>query len=399
MITPILSILIPATPARYHSHLWPLYEKLAAQVTALDLVQPQGSARVELLVFLDNRQRTIGEKRDALVQMSRGKFVAFCDDDDDVAPNYISAIVAAIAANPHVDVITFKQRVLVDGVEGICHFSLQHQNEPFRAGTFHRNAWHVCAWRGELARRYRFPAINYGEDWSWAKHLVMEAAGEYHIDEILHVYRYDRNVSEAPAPATAGPIQPVTCYEDIPGWFDYEDLYAGVVGAARDGATFVELGTYMAKSAAFMMLKIRESGKSIRFDSYDIYCMAPGAEDEKAMIDHHGSLEQAARACFKDCTGLDSERFLHNKDSALAAELYDDGTVDFCFIDADHSEAAVKSDIAAWLPKIRAGGVIAGHDFDFPEVRSAVQSFFGMEQLRIVGRCWLVVVPSVDTPK
>jgi glycosyltransferase involved in cell wall biosynthesis len=169
---------------------------LQAQVDAM-----QRDGDVELLVFLDNRQRTIGEKRDALVQMSRGEFVAFVDDDDDVADEYVAALVgAAERSSAEVSVITFDQRASVNGVEAICSFSLRHRNEPFAQPSFKRSAWHVCAWRGDMARRVRFPATNYGEDWGWAKHLVIEASGEYHIDRVLHAYRYDERVSEAPAP-------------------------------------------------------------------------------------------------------------------------------------------------------------------------------------------------------
>lgn len=196
MSAPILSVLIPATPRRYHSHLWPLWQKLQAQVDAM-----QRDGDVELLVFLDNRQRTIGEKRDALVQMSRGEFIAFVDDDDDVADEYIAALVgAAERSSADVSVITFDQRASVNGAEAICSFSLRHRNEPFAQPSFKRSAWHVCAWRGDMARRVRFPATNYGEDWAWAKHLVIDAKGEYHIDRVLHAYRYDERVSEAPPP-------------------------------------------------------------------------------------------------------------------------------------------------------------------------------------------------------
>ena len=197
MTAPLLSILIPATPKRYHSHLWPLWNKLQGQVDAL-----QREGAVEVLVFLDNRQRTIGEKRDALVQMSRGRFVAFCDDDDDVADDYIEAIVGAIeAATKDTSVVTFDQLAVINGAEAVCSFSLRHRNEPFAAPRFNRNAWHVCAWRGEMARRVRFPATNYGEDWAWAKHLVIDATGEIRIPRVLHVYRYDDRISEAPPPS------------------------------------------------------------------------------------------------------------------------------------------------------------------------------------------------------
>jgi hypothetical protein len=48
--------------------------------------------------------------------------------------------------------------------------------------------------------------------------------------------------------------------------------------------------------------------------------------------------------------------------SAAAAEHLD-GSLDFVFIDADHSYAACRADLEAWLPKVRRGGWIGGHDY------------------------------------
>lgn len=52
--------------------------------------------------------------------------------------------------------------------------------------------------------------------------------------------------------------------------------------------------------------------------------------------------------------------------SVEVAASFEDGSVDFVFIDADHREASVLADIAAWLPKVRAGGVLCGHDAEVP---------------------------------
>lgn len=51
-------------------------------------------------------------------------------------------------------------------------------------------------------------------------------------------------------------------------------------------------------------------------------------------------------------------------DSVPMAENVEDASVDFVFIDGDHSEEGVSKDIVAYLPKIKKGGFISGHDWN-----------------------------------
>jgi len=58
-----------------------------------------------------------------------------------------------------------------------------------------------------------------------------------------------------------------------------------------------------------------------------------------------------------------------------------DGSLDLVFIDGDHEYESVRDDIAAWLPKVRAGGWLGGHDYmkkggGFPGVHEAVDEAF-----------------------
>jgi hypothetical protein len=195
---PLLSILTPAIPERL-----PKLQRLAGQ---LEPQLRQFPHSVEWLSFVDPRGcRTIGEKRDDLVQLARGQFVAFVDDDDFVAEHYVASLVQAlsviVADSEPVDVVTFRQEAIWCGLRSEVRFNLRAGNEAFNpGGVTQRAAWHVCAWRSTLAKRFHFEASNYGEDWSWARHLNLDARSERHIPDILHTYVHDPAISAAPAP-------------------------------------------------------------------------------------------------------------------------------------------------------------------------------------------------------
>jgi cephalosporin hydroxylase len=125
---------------------------------------------------------------------------------------------------------------------------------------------------------------------------------------------------------------------------------------------FVEVGAWKGKSAAFMAVEIINSGKDIKFDCIDTWegsDIEPehlADEDVKA-----GTLYEAFIDAMKPVEGHYTPI---RATSVEAAALYEDGSLDFVFIDADHSYESVKADIAAWAPKVRPGGYLAGHDFN-----------------------------------
>lgn len=73
-----------------------------------------------------------------------------------------------------------------------------------------------------------------------------------------------------------------------------------------------------------------------------------------------------------------------------------DGTFDLVFIDALHDYEHVMQDISLWWPKVRSGGVLAGHDFNhkWPGVERAVADHFNLADIGVgFDSVWFIVKP------
>jgi predicted O-methyltransferase YrrM len=72
--------------------------------------------------------------------------------------------------------------------------------------------------------------------------------------------------------------------------------------------------------------------------------------------------------------------------------MFEDGTLDFVYIDASHDYESVLRNILDWKPKIKVGGMMGGHDYhpNWPGVMKAVTEVFGEPALVFMDTSWLV---------
>jgi hypothetical protein len=82
-------------------------------------------------------------------------------------------------------------------------------------------------------------------------------------------------------------------------------------------------------------------------------------EDISNSEDHQSNLY----TCATNLSEYESRYSIVRKKSPLAANDFENDSLDFVYIDANHKYSFVKSDIEAWFPKIRNGGILSGHNY------------------------------------
>jgi len=193
-----LSILMPSLKNRSHLR---MHSQICDQIKEL----PESIAnRVEFLVETDCGELTSGQKRQMLVDRSRGKRICFVDDDDSVSPLYVSRLLSVAESDPESSVITFnlnyenfrrkKGRSQVLFRES-WRFGIW--NDERRSGKMSAN--HLCAWKRDIATMVAWdPVLGYGDDQVWYQpihNLPNLRLTENHIPEELYFYRPSENTA------------------------------------------------------------------------------------------------------------------------------------------------------------------------------------------------------------
>jgi hypothetical protein len=185
-------------------------------------------------------------------------------------------------------------------------------------------------------------------------------------------------------------IQIEHTYKNIPGWFNMEKQYLYLLNNAPDGGIFVELGTWKGKSTSFIVTEIINQKRKIDFYAVDLFRNDENM-DEKEII-AYGKDYSIYEEYKKNTEHLSSHYKTIISDSSKASNYFDDESVDVIFIDAGHTYESVKNDIVSWLPKIKKGGVISGHDYRESwkdDVIKAVNEILGKPDF-IENDCWFI---------
>ncbi len=145
--------------------------------------------RYELCVDFDNRETSIGNKRQRLMDVAKGKYMAFVDDDDDITDAYVEDLQA-----------TIRGEFPVMRLRGeIAPYTFTHSLENKLDGTmakgevFLRPPNHLNPMMTDVARLVRFADASRGEDLDWTIRMARSGllTHEYRSDDsrIHYIYK------------------------------------------------------------------------------------------------------------------------------------------------------------------------------------------------------------------
>lgn len=164
----------------------------------LSILDPQKTNDVEILIETDEGNLSIGEKRNRLLQKSKGEYIAFIDDDDLVAQDYVSKILEAIKTKP--DCVGIHLLHFNDGnLTGLTYHNLKYDNwfeqreDVIGLVRYYRNPNHLNPVKREYAIQCFFPKISHGEDKVYSTNILKYLHTQEVILEPIYYYFYRSN--------------------------------------------------------------------------------------------------------------------------------------------------------------------------------------------------------------
>lgn len=133
-------------------------------------------------------------------------------------------------------------------------------------------------------------------------------------------------------------------------------------------ATGVEIGTKDGEYAKILM----DCNKSLHLTCVDPWAAYNGIS-QRRQDEHY-------RIAMDRLKGYEIR--VVRKASVDAVSDFDDESLDFAYIDADHTFDYAVTDILCWSKKVRAGGIVACHDYDNLGVHMAVEAYTRCHDIR-----------------
>jgi glycosyltransferase involved in cell wall biosynthesis len=142
---------------------------------------------VEILIDTDNMTKSVGQKRNDLINKAKGHFVCFIDDDDFITENYLSTILNHL--NIGIDILLIGISHIENGINKTKILpSLFIDNLTTNDVVFKTNHFHLCPHKKSIAELISFDCVNFAEDMIYSQKMVKHISNHAVISDPIYIY-------------------------------------------------------------------------------------------------------------------------------------------------------------------------------------------------------------------
>jgi FkbM family methyltransferase len=282
-----------------------------------------------------------GARAYAIDYIRNDGYVCFLDDDCLIYSNYISELYKPMHDND-ISCCRIIHRSInrtIPGSNSIEYGQIDSMNFMVRnnIAKLHKNEW---------IYNQTYPVSN---DFNFIK-KCSTCANVAFVNEVLGEKYY---------------IQDFDNIKNIEGWMTYGELH--ILQKYAKDKNCLEIGSFKGRSS-----------RAIAVVAKSLICIDTFSNN--ALGDEHANKKSTYEDFINNTKDIDNITIIKEK-SQLAHRSIPNNSIDFIFIDGDHSYNGVTSDIKNYLPKLKYNGVIAFHDYyknklAWVEVERAVYDMF-----------------------
>ena len=173
--------------------------------------------------------------------------------------------------------------------------------------------------------------------------------------------------------------------EDEEVWPDVKSIIH-CINLHGDNLVGAEIGVHVGESFLTLLQNCPNISKLYGVDPYVPYVdyLKEEGQSFDPMVVDEKEIEYIKLVSYhrQKFSGHKDKIVFYEMDSIEASKKVEDKSLDFIFIDSYCSFEQAKDDIKVWYPKVKDGGIFAGHDWNMPLVRLAVTKFRENENIK-----------------
>jgi hypothetical protein len=163
----------------------------------IDIISPQIINKpIDLLILKDDRQKSIGEKRQIALDLCESEYISFIDDDDVVSSSFVDRILLPMKKFPHGigfrGIITSPNSIPIEFAHNAGYKYSEKAHRYGKSLIYTRPLNHLNPVMIDIAREIGYKPLMLGEDYDYAirlseSGLVRDCA---FVDEFLYFYQW-----------------------------------------------------------------------------------------------------------------------------------------------------------------------------------------------------------------